>query len=771
MAGGLIGALRISLSADSAQFEAGMKRASRTAATQSSAITKSLGTIKAGIAGLVGALSIGMLTGAIKGALDYAGSLGELSQQIGVSTRDLQVLRYAAGQNGVAQEELEKGLSKLTITLGQVAVGAKAPTKALEAIGISVKDVAGLDTGAVFRKIADGLAPITDRAQRAAVEVALFGKTGAKLDTLLSGGSQALNDLAAAAETLGIVLSDEQIQNADATADRLDAIKTVLEAKIAGVVSDNAASILDLANAFAKVGFEALNAIPKIMNFINAAKLGYIRAQLTGIEFADMVLPHALGGETRDANRKAFQNQRKDIRSGIAKANMDAIMGSGLKQGEWAPPRRKSSGASVGQFLASPGGGSKKPKADHGAEKAERARLDGIRNAYRNDEDTRRADMDILRAKQDLSTNYIEQGMLAIDILDLERKGYVAELANDVALKDKTKAQADALLAQYDIADGLKRQAVGISQDEKRQSISNALSDEAYDIQRKAYDDRLAMADTAAERRALELEMLQIEYDHKRMVLQRIIDESKDEEAVKVARLQRDALPAQQASATQSANRANRGPLGDYLAGVPDTAAKMEEALQSVKVNAIDGLVQGLTDAATGAAKLGDVFKNVARQIIADLLRIQIQKMVVGALGNALGGIGGLFGGKGIAPGAAGPMGFASGLATGGAYLPAFATGGGFSILGHKGTDRNIMSLNGLPIARVSHGERVNISNDNVNSGGGGARVTIVPTPYFDAHVDGRAANVAAPMASRAAMVGAASGQQSMMRQQRRSIP
>jgi hypothetical protein len=49
----------------------------------------------------------------------------------------------------------------------------------------------------------------------------LFGKAGAKLDNLLSGAEGRLNDLSDAAEKLGIVLSDEQIQKADETADKI----------------------------------------------------------------------------------------------------------------------------------------------------------------------------------------------------------------------------------------------------------------------------------------------------------------------------------------------------------------------------------------------------------------------------------------------------------------------------------------------------------------------------------------------------------------------
>jgi hypothetical protein len=245
----LIGALRVSLSADTAQFDAGMRKAQSTASSASSSIQKSLGALKAGVAGFVGALSVGMVVGVIKNALEYAGSLAEVAQQLGVTTKDLQTFRFAAGQVGVSQEQLETGLSKLTITLGKVAAGAEAPTKALKAIGVSAEELKGKDTGEAFRVISDALQKVTDRSQRAAVEVALFGKSGAQLDNMLSGGSAALNALTDAAEKLGIVLSDEQIQKADDTADKIEALKTVLSANIASVVADNADSILTLANA------------------------------------------------------------------------------------------------------------------------------------------------------------------------------------------------------------------------------------------------------------------------------------------------------------------------------------------------------------------------------------------------------------------------------------------------------------------------------------------------------------------------------------------
>jgi hypothetical protein len=53
-----------------------------------------------------------------------------------------------------------------------------------------------------------------------------------------------------------------------------------------------------------------------------------------------------------------------------------------------------------------------------------------------------------------------------------------------------------------------------------------------------------------------------------------------------------------------------------------------------------------------------------------------------------------------------------------GSALPGFAGGGSFNIMGRTGMDQNVLSLNGLPIARVSHGERLSIGHDNQRHGG-----------------------------------------------------
>lgn len=239
-----------------------MSEAEKAATSTASRINQAFGTVK-GIA-VTGALGFGAgeVAAVASRALDYASSLGEVSQQLGVTTRDLQVYRYAATQAGIDQEVMDKSLAKLTLTIGKAAGGSKPAAAAFASLGIGVRAADGhiRTAGEAIPLIADALAKVEDPARRAAAEVALFGKGGQALDTLLSAGRQQIDGFAAAAEHFGIVLTEAQIERADAAADAAGKLKTVLEANIAGVVADNAGAILHMAGALESLTSAAIGA-------------------------------------------------------------------------------------------------------------------------------------------------------------------------------------------------------------------------------------------------------------------------------------------------------------------------------------------------------------------------------------------------------------------------------------------------------------------------------------------------------------------------------
>jgi hypothetical protein len=166
------------------------------------------------------------------------------------------------------------------------------------------------------------------------------------------------------------------------------------------------------------------------------------------------------------------------------------------------------------------------------------------------------------------------------------------------------------------------------------------------------------------------------------------------------------------------------GPLAAFAKSVPKSAAEIGEALQNEAVKGLQDFNDQLVDAIMNAKSLKDVFHSVAASILADLLKIAMQQAEMALFRTLMGAFGGGLGGGIPAPDLGADMGVSLAsssvvpAAADFSFLPGFANGGTIMVGGMGGIDRNVLSLNGLPIARVSYGEPINIGNDNQPSFG-----------------------------------------------------
>lgn len=135
-------------------------------------------------------------------------------------------------------------------------------------------------------------------------------------------------------------------------------------------------------------------------------------------------------------------------------------------------------------------------------------------------------------------------------------------------------------------------------------------------------------------------------------------------------------------------------------------AQQVMQAFGDIAGRAIDDFGTAIADAALGTKSLADSFADMAKSIIHDLIEMTARFLIFRALAGIFGGAGaglnnagGLPAGWGGANPSTGPIGMAS--------------GGSGIFGGFGGIDRNILSLNGSPIARVSRGERFSVSPAN----------------------------------------------------------
>jgi hypothetical protein len=211
----------VELFADKSKLTRGLRSASADLKAWGSGVTA----IGAKVAGIGAAITAPFLAFA-KISADVGGELSDTAAKTGVSVEALSTLGYAAKLAGVDSTALAGGLNKMQKTLVAAAGGSKSAAKALGDVGLTVEGLAGLKPDEQFKAIAEGLSRVTDPAQRTALAMEIFGKSGADLLPMLAGGAAGLDAMQAEARRLGVEITAADAAAADKLGDTLDTLKT-----------------------------------------------------------------------------------------------------------------------------------------------------------------------------------------------------------------------------------------------------------------------------------------------------------------------------------------------------------------------------------------------------------------------------------------------------------------------------------------------------------------------------------------------------------------
>ena len=256
----VIGALRVNLGLDTAQFSAGLKASQASLAKFGKTVAVGFAAVATAAAAAGAAMGV-----AVKGAIDNADALSKSAQKIGVTTEALSRLKYAADFSDISLEQLTGGLGRLSKTMLDVSTGSKGPAAtAFKALGIAVTDAAGnlRNSDAVFADIADRFARMEDGSTKTALAISLFGKAGAELIPLLNSGASGLAAMAAESDRLGVTLSSEAGYAAEQFNDTMTRITKIMEGVVNKVMESLLPSLQSLADMLASPAFaEAAKAL------------------------------------------------------------------------------------------------------------------------------------------------------------------------------------------------------------------------------------------------------------------------------------------------------------------------------------------------------------------------------------------------------------------------------------------------------------------------------------------------------------------------------
>lgn len=191
-----------------------------------------------------------------KEAASFADDLNTLSKTTGIATDELQKLQYAADFVDVSVDTMADSVTKLTQSMSKARDGSKESAEAFKKLHIRITDNHGAlrDSNEVFYETIDKLGKIKNETERDAMAMKLFGRSAKELNPLIEAGSKELKELGAEAESLGLVMSEKDLQAANDFADALDRMEKVTE----GFKTSLGVVVLPLLTAL----FEALSKIP-----------------------------------------------------------------------------------------------------------------------------------------------------------------------------------------------------------------------------------------------------------------------------------------------------------------------------------------------------------------------------------------------------------------------------------------------------------------------------------------------------------------------------
>ena len=238
-----LGSLVVSLGLNAVEFTTGLTKSERDAARFAKKLDEAIATGAKAAAGAIvamGAAAAGAFA-AVNELANQAGNFKDLEEITGANAEALASFAVAAGTAGVSMETVAGAVNKLTKGLVTTEDETKDAGAALAALGIPIKEFKALDPATQIETVAKALAEFEDGAGKTAVAMALFGKSGAALlpffkELASEGGRQ-------------VILTQQQIERADAYADAQARVRTQLNLYLQALATEALPTITSITTA------------------------------------------------------------------------------------------------------------------------------------------------------------------------------------------------------------------------------------------------------------------------------------------------------------------------------------------------------------------------------------------------------------------------------------------------------------------------------------------------------------------------------------------
>lgn len=574
MAGRGLGTLTLDLAVKTGAFVSGLDKAGRELDKRAKDMERRA--TKFGVA--LGASLVAGVTAfgyAIKSAIDAADELNDTSKKIGIPPEVLSQLQYAAKLSGVAADQLQGGIVKLIKFQSEAAKGAKENVKVFQTLGIAIKDSAGnlRDPMEVFEDFSDVFANIPDGAEKTALALKVFGKSGAELIPLLNEGKAGIKGYADELDRLGGTVTGETARNADAFNDNLEALKTAFGGLALQVASDLLPDLIELTGEFKNLVTEGDGVSSTAHNIAEGIREIATVARVTA-EFI-----HRLAYEMGELNKvNPTYILGRFLSGNNPQANPFSAPGSGESAGGNAVPLgsgqgRGGHGAASTRFVPSLKG-LFSPDAKSGG--SEKAKVDEVTAAYE-------------RMK--------------------------AQMAETIALFNQT---GEAAKVRYQIEHG---ELAKLSKERQGELIQLAEKQDQLNTEKIAREEMIRLEEEEAKAAAEHSKQINELLDD--LAFETSLTKLSNEEKARAIILRQSLAGATEEEAKQITSAV------DSMLAAQKSSGELAGAMDEFRSNFEDTV----TDVLTGAKSISEAFKSLADMVVAQIARIIAQQLTTSLFG------------------------------------------------------------------------------------------------------------------------------------------
>jgi len=219
--------------------------------------------------GLVATFSVASFGKVVKDAIEFGDQIDKMSKRLGISAQTLTEYKHVADLSGTSFETLAKAMQKTAQNIEMAGDGMATQKRALEALGLSYKNLAGLSIDQQFEAIGNALQGVESDSKRVQLAVDLMGRAGVEVIPVFSDGAAAIADMREEARQLGITFGDDVAAKMAEADDNM----TRLEGSMRGLGQTLAIEVVPYVNDFVVALNQLLTGETEYNHFFNSLEL------------------------------------------------------------------------------------------------------------------------------------------------------------------------------------------------------------------------------------------------------------------------------------------------------------------------------------------------------------------------------------------------------------------------------------------------------------------------------------------------------------------